>query len=72
MLGWTFHHAGPNTSTVPRRVMTVIYMDADITIGEPTNDAQRTDLAVCMPGARVGEVPDTELNPVLYRHSTDS
>ncbi|MBO0830666.1 MAG: phytanoyl-CoA dioxygenase family protein [Actinobacteria bacterium] len=68
-LGWTFHRAGQNLSAVPRRVMTVIYIDADITISEPTNDAQRNDLAICMPGAQVGDVPDTELNPVLYRHS---
>jgi ectoine hydroxylase-related dioxygenase (phytanoyl-CoA dioxygenase family) len=68
-LGWTFHRAGQNFSDVPRRVMTVIYIDADITISEPTNDAQRSDLAICMPGAQVGETPDTELNPVLYRHS---
>ncbi len=68
MLGWTFHHAGPNTSTVPRRVMTVIYMDADITIGEPTNDAQRTDLAVCMPGARVGEGHRTEPGALSAQH----
>jgi ectoine hydroxylase-related dioxygenase (phytanoyl-CoA dioxygenase family) len=70
-LGWTFHRAGPNTSALARRVMTIIYIDADITISEPTNDAQRTDLAVCLPGAAVGGVPDTELNPVLYRHSAD-
>lgn len=68
-LGWTFHHAGRNVSTSPRRVMTVIYMDADIRVTEPTSDAQRIDLAECMPGARVGEVPDTPLNPVLYRRN---
>jgi hypothetical protein len=51
--------------------MTIIYVDADITISEPVNDEQRTDLSVCMPGAKVGGVPDTEANPVLYRHSAD-
>jgi ectoine hydroxylase-related dioxygenase (phytanoyl-CoA dioxygenase family) len=70
-LGWTFHRAGPNTSTTPRRVMTVIYVDADITVIEPKNDAQRLDLDVILPGARVGGVPDGEMNPVLFRHSTD-
>ncbi|HEY2674848.1 MAG TPA: phytanoyl-CoA dioxygenase family protein [Rugosimonospora sp.] len=68
-LGWTFHRAGPNRSTIPRRVMTVIYVDADIEISEPTNDHQRDDLATFMPGAAVGGPPDTALNPVLYRHS---
>jgi ectoine hydroxylase-related dioxygenase (phytanoyl-CoA dioxygenase family) len=68
-LGWTFHRAGPNTSTVARRVMTVIYVDADIVVSEPTNDNRRADLATFMPGTAVGSVPDTELNPVLYRAS---
>ncbi|MDX2973937.1 phytanoyl-CoA dioxygenase family protein [Kribbella solani] len=63
--GWTFHHAGPNRGTVPRRVMTVIYMDADIRITEPTNDHQKDDLS-WMPGAVIGQVADTPLTPVLY------
>ncbi|TKA03151.1 phytanoyl-CoA dioxygenase family protein [Actinacidiphila oryziradicis] len=63
--GWTFHHAGPNRGTVPRRVMTVIYMDADIRVAEPTNDNQAADRG-WMPGTAVGQVPDTPLNPVLY------
>ncbi|MBL1119679.1 phytanoyl-CoA dioxygenase family protein [Streptomyces sp. 110] len=63
--GWTFHHAGPNRGTVPRRVLTVIYMDADIRITEPTNEHQVSDRN-WMPGTEVGQVPDTPLNPVLY------
>lgn len=68
-LGWTFHRAGRNLSTRPRRVMTIIYIDADIRVAEPANEAQQTDLEVLMPGAQVGDVPDTEMNPVLYRRS---
>jgi ectoine hydroxylase-related dioxygenase (phytanoyl-CoA dioxygenase family) len=71
-LGWVFHHAGPNRSQTTRRVMTVIYVDADIRVAEPSNDAQRRDLAMMMPGAVVGEVPDTPLNPELYRRSAES
>lgn len=63
--GWTFHHAGPNRGSVPRRVMTVIYMDADVRVTEPTNGPQTRDRE-WMPGAGIGEVPDTPLNPVLY------
>ncbi|MFG1807330.1 phytanoyl-CoA dioxygenase family protein [Streptomyces sp. NPDC049040] len=63
--GWTFHHAGPNRGTQPRRVMTVIYMDAGIRVAEPTNDNQARDRD-WMPGAEVGQVPRTPLNPVLY------
>lgn len=65
-LGWTFHRAGQNVSTTARRVMTIIYVDIDMVIAEPTNDSQRRDLAVCIPGKKPGEVVASELNPVLY------
>jgi ectoine hydroxylase-related dioxygenase (phytanoyl-CoA dioxygenase family) len=63
--GWTFHHAGANQGAQPRRVMTVIYMDADIRVAEPVNAPQVRDRE-WMPGTEVGQVPDTPLNPVLY------
>ena len=63
--GWTFHHAGPNHGRAPRRVMTVIYMDADIRVAEPVNDRQSEDRC-WMPGAEAGQIPRTPLNPVLY------
>jgi ectoine hydroxylase-related dioxygenase (phytanoyl-CoA dioxygenase family) len=63
--GWTFHHAGPNHGTTPRRVMTVIYMDADIRVSEPVNENQVSDRQ-WMPGAGIGHIPDTPRNPVLY------
>ncbi|TDP94835.1 phytanoyl-CoA dioxygenase family protein [Labedaea rhizosphaerae] len=66
-LGWTFHRAGPNRSTTPRRVMTIIYVDADAVVSEPVNDSQRNDLTTWLGGTAVGSVPETELNPVLYR-----
>jgi len=64
--GWTFHHAGANTGDVPRRVMTVIYMDADIRLQEPTNDNQVADRQAWPAGLEVGQVADTPLTPVLY------
>lgn len=67
--GWTFHHAGANRGAVPRRVMTVIYMDADIRVAEPTNDPQVRDRS-WMPGADVNRVPDTPMNPVLFDSRT--
>lgn len=65
-LGWTFHRAGRNVGSEPRRVMTVIYMDADIRVGPLVRPEQQNDLDILMPGAVVGDVPDTPLNPVLY------
>lgn len=64
-LGWTFHRAAPNHTPTPRRVMTIIYIDADITVTEP-NDAQRGDFETWLPDATIGAPPDTPLNPVLY------
>jgi ectoine hydroxylase-related dioxygenase (phytanoyl-CoA dioxygenase family) len=65
-LGWTFHRANPNRTGVPRRAMTVIYLDADMTLAEPTNRNQAGDLKSWMPGARPGDLPDTPMNPVLF------
>lgn len=64
-LGWTFHRAGPNSTTTPRRVMTIIYLDAAMTVAEPM-DGQHNDLRAWMPGASPGDIPDTPLNPVLF------
>jgi ectoine hydroxylase-related dioxygenase (phytanoyl-CoA dioxygenase family) len=65
--GWTFHRAEPNHTDIPRRVMTIIYMDADVRVSRPVNDNQRADLARWLPGAQVGAIPATPLNPELYR-----
>ena len=64
--GWTFHRAGPNRSDRPREVMTMIYMDADMRLAAPRNENQERDRARWCPGAVVGEVIDTRLNPVLF------
>ena len=64
--GWLFHRAGANTSARPREVMTVIYMDEDMRLIEPTTKHHRNDHATWCPEARVGEIIDTPLNPVLW------
>lgn len=64
--GWTFHRAGANTSTRPRSVMTVIYMDSEMRLKQPTNAMQRNDWAQWCPGAVVGEVIRTQKNPLIY------
>lgn len=64
--GWTFHRAGPNRSAEPRSVMTMIYMDAAMTLAQPTNHMQQNDWDTWCPGAIVGQMIDTEINPILY------
>lgn len=65
-LGYTFHRAGPNTLPKPREVMTIIYMDRDMRLAEPAHANQKTDWETWCPGARIGEIIDTPLNPVIY------
>ncbi len=68
-LGFTFHRAGPNTTPKAREVMTIIYMDQDIRLIEPKYKAHREDWNNWMPGAKIGEVVDTPLNPVIFSHA---
>jgi ectoine hydroxylase-related dioxygenase (phytanoyl-CoA dioxygenase family) len=65
-MGFTFHRAGPNKTPKAREVMTIIYMDEDMRLVQPKNKNQESDLNCWMPGAKVGEVIDTPLNPVIY------
>lgn len=64
--GWTIHRAPGNSSATPRRVMTIIYMDAMIEVARPTNRHQEADLAAFLGGRPVGSVADGPLNPVLW------
>lgn len=65
-LGWTFHHASPNESTAPRRVMTIIYADADIRPVAAKNKGQQDSLDITMAGVGLGEVLDTPDHPIVY------
>lgn len=65
-MGWVFHRAGPNTTDQMRKVMTIIYMDKEMTLMEPKNDNQVADWEAWCLGAEIGKVINTPLNPVLY------
>lgn len=64
--GWVFHRAGANTTDEMRRVMTIIYMDRDMRLKAPENKNQQNDWDTWCPGAAIGEIIDTPMNPVLY------
>lgn len=64
--GWTFHRAGPNQSSNPRSVMTIIYMDADIKVSVPANKMQQSDLEQWLPGVTPGDIASSPLNPILW------
>jgi len=42
-------------------------MDKDSTLQAPKNDNQQADWDTWCPGAKIGEVIDTELNPILFQ-----
>lgn len=66
--GWVFHRAGANQSEHLRKVMTVIYMDKDMLLKQPENENQIADWNTWCPGAVVGEVINTPINPILYQN----
>lgn len=62
--GWTFHRAGPNVTEVPRRVLTIVYVDAESRFTVPTNYGQQR-MIESLPGAEPGgRLPDHL--PLLY------
>jgi len=64
--GWVFHRAGANTTDKTRKVMTIIYMDKEMKLKKPTNSGQENDWNTWCPGAKIGEVINSPINPVLY------
>ena len=64
--GWTYHRAGPNKTDKMRKVMTMIYMDKEMKLKAPINRHQEADWDAWCPGAVIGELIDTEMNPVIY------
>ena len=64
--GWVFHRAGANTTKAIRKVMTIIYMDKDMILKNPENRNQIHDWETWCPGAKIGEIINTPINPILY------
>jgi hypothetical protein len=46
-------------------------MDRDMTLKQPENENQVRDWITWCPGAVVGEVINSPINPVLYGENTD-
>jgi ectoine hydroxylase-related dioxygenase (phytanoyl-CoA dioxygenase family) len=64
--GWVFHRAGANQTDEMRKVMTIIFMDSAMKLKQPENENQINDWNTWCPGAKVGEIIDSPINPVLY------
>ena len=66
--GWVFHRAGANKTDKMREVMTIIYMDKNMRLKQPSNENQQADWDTWCPNAVVGEVINSPINPVLYEY----
>jgi ectoine hydroxylase-related dioxygenase (phytanoyl-CoA dioxygenase family) len=66
--GWVFHRAGANQTQEMRKVMTIIYMDKEMKLKAPENKNQQLDWEVWCPGAAIGEVINSPINPVLFAY----
>jgi hypothetical protein len=64
--GWVFHRAGANDSDETRKVMTMIYMDSEMKLKEPENENQVNDWNTWCPGAKIGEIIASPINPLIY------
>jgi ectoine hydroxylase-related dioxygenase (phytanoyl-CoA dioxygenase family) len=64
--GWVFHRAGANVTNDMRKVMTIIYMDKDMILKNPENKNQVHDWNTWCPGATIGEVINSPINPILF------
>ena len=67
--GWVFHRAGANQTNEMRKVMTVIFMDKDMILKQPDNDNQVNDWNTWCPNAKIGEVIDSPINPIMWAKS---
>ena len=65
--GWTVHRAGPNLTSTPREVMTIIYMADDTCLLKSPSTTQYVDRDAFTPDVQPGEPIATPLNPVLFR-----
>ena len=64
--GWVFHRAGANATKEMRKVMTIIYMDKNMKLKNPENKNQVNDWNTWCPGAKIREIINSPINPVLY------
>jgi len=62
-----FHRAGANQTKDVRKVMTIIYMDYNMKLKKPENDGQINDWKTWCPNAKIGEIIDSPINPILYK-----
>lgn len=68
--GWVFHRAGANETNHMRKVMTIIYMDKNMHLKKPENKNQVADWETWCPGAEIGEIINSPINPIVFDRNT--
>ena len=64
--GWIFHRAGANTTSQTRKAMTIIYIDKNMILKAPENKGQENDWKTWCPGVKIGNIVNSEINPILF------
>lgn len=64
--GWTLHRAGGNTTELPRKVYTVIYMDEQMKLKANRSKSQENDREKLCGDTADGGIIDGPLTPVIY------
>ncbi len=69
--GWMLHTALGNGGSYTREVSAVSYYEdgARVFPEEKMNPARISDLAVCVPGAKSGDIAASTMNPLVYKKS---
>lgn len=63
--GFTIHNAPGNSSSIMRKVMTIIYYEDGATVAEPQHQWQENDHQRWLMGKEVGTKADSVFNPLL-------
>ncbi|MEK7413684.1 MAG: phytanoyl-CoA dioxygenase family protein [Planctomycetota bacterium] len=64
--GFTYHFANRNSTDCLRKVMTMIYMDSEMRLGE-ASERTKGDAEWLCSGIKPGELIDTAKTPILYQ-----
>jgi len=65
--GWTLHRAPGNATDAMREVMTIIFMADGLTVAEPKNQQQESDMRSFFPGLKPGDLAANDLTPLIYQ-----
>ncbi|WP_413375024.1 phytanoyl-CoA dioxygenase family protein [Alkalihalobacillus sp. 1P02AB] len=64
--GWTLHSAPHNPTNRMRKTMAIIYYADGAHVTEIGSKERQTNLDVCLPGLKPGDLASTSLNPLVY------